>query len=253
MPRSILILLAVIVIHIGVSAQVEKEVQIKIHDTIYFDECQGDVYEHIDLYKKTRFEQDTVDFDSVDGEAFYEDQGKKYFYQGKERYDHLRQWDIRKLEYTYTYVDFQAAAKGSYLESDRAEYLVEKTRAIYPDTLVWIRDFTYSYNEPMTRQYYNHPKYDDYPVVGINWHQANAFCNYRTQWLNRYWSSQEMPITEYWICILGEDLTPEIVKDVYWPTSNRIEEIIWLTEDYIQLGQILISLTTTVYITWRVM
>ena len=67
-----LILLAVIVIHIAVSAQVEKEVQIKIHDTIYFDACQGDVYEHIDLYKKTRFEQDTLDFDSVDGEAFYD-------------------------------------------------------------------------------------------------------------------------------------------------------------------------------------
>ena len=72
MLRSILILLAVIAIHISVSAQVEKEVQIKIHDTIYFDACQGDVFEHIDLYKKTRFEQDTVDFDSVDGEAFYD-------------------------------------------------------------------------------------------------------------------------------------------------------------------------------------
>ena len=50
----------------------------------------------------------------------------------------------------------------------------------------------------MTRQYYNHPKYDDYPVVGINWHQANAFCNWRTRWLNRYWEAQDMPITEYW-------------------------------------------------------
>ncbi len=144
-------------------------------------------------------EYDRLDYETeLDQQAFYEDQGNKYFYQGKERYDHRRQWDIRKLEYTYTYVDFQAAARGSYLNSDRAEYLVKKTRAIYPDTLVWVRDFTYSYNEPMTRQYYNHPKYDDYPVVGINWHQANAFCNYRTRWLNRYWEAQEMPITEYW-------------------------------------------------------
>jgi len=72
MLRSILILTAFLMIHTSVSAQVEKEVQIKIHDTLYFDACQGDVFEHIDLYKKTRFEQDTVDFVSINGQDFYD-------------------------------------------------------------------------------------------------------------------------------------------------------------------------------------
>ena len=136
--------------------------------------------------------------DDVDQEEFYNEHGAKYFYQNRERFEHRKEFDIRKLDYTYTYVDFRAAAYGSYLKGNRADYLKTKTYNIYPDTLVWIRDFTYSYNEPMTRQYYNHPKYDDYPVVGINWHQANAFCNWRTRWLNRYWEAQDMPITEYW-------------------------------------------------------
>jgi gliding motility-associated lipoprotein GldK len=48
----------------------------------------------------------------------------------------------------------------------------------------------------MTRQYFWHPKYDDYPVVGVNWKQAKAFCKWRTEWLNRYWEAIGQPITE---------------------------------------------------------
>ena len=52
---------------------------------------------------------------------------------------------------------------------------------IYPDTLCWIRDFSYSYNEPLVNTYYAHPAYGNYPVVGVNWKQANAYCN----WLSK--------------------------------------------------------------------
>ena len=140
-----------------------------------------------------------LDYDEdVDRQAFYDEYGDKYYYRGSERYEHIKQWDIRKLEYKYTYVDLKKAASQSYLESNRADFLVKKVEPIYPDTLVWVRGFTYSYNEPYTRQYFNHPKYDDYPVVGINWHQANAFCSWRTKWLNRYWEAIDHPITENW-------------------------------------------------------
>ena len=46
---------------------------------------------------------------------------------------------------------------------------------------MWIRDFSYSYNEPMTRHYFEHAAFDDYPVVGVTWPQAKAFCNWRTK------------------------------------------------------------------------
>ena len=53
---------------------------------------------------------------------------------------------------------------------------------IYPDTLCWVHDFTYSFNEPQHDKYFWHPAYDDYPVVGVNWKQARAFCNWRSKY-----------------------------------------------------------------------
>ncbi|MEY4051310.1 MAG: gliding motility-associated lipoprotein [Chitinophagia bacterium] len=95
--------------------------------------------------------------------------------------------DPTKLIYRYSYVDLRAAAKSSKgLEQPLSNFLVSKTEAIYPDSLVWMRDFSYSYNEPYTRLYFSHPSYNDYPVVGITWKQAVAFCHWRTNNSNFY-------------------------------------------------------------------
>lgn len=51
-----------------------------------------------------------------------------------------------------------------------------------PDTLVW-RD-KLAYNEPFVEYYLRHPAYRDYPVVGVNWLQANDFCAWRTDRVN---------------------------------------------------------------------
>ena len=61
---------------------------------------------------------------------------------------------------------------------------------IYPDETVWINDFTNAYNEPYLRMYFNHPGYDDYPVVGVSWEQAKAFCAWRT---NKLKNSMNIP------------------------------------------------------------
>lgn len=57
--------------------------------------------------------------------------------------------------------------------------------SIYPDTLVWIRDFTYAYNEPLAKKYFSYPSYNNYPVVGINLKQAMAFCLWKTDQINK--------------------------------------------------------------------
>jgi formylglycine-generating enzyme len=69
---------------------------------------------------------------------------------------------------------------------DRSVFVVKDIINVYPDTLAWVHDFTYSFNEPLTNMYFWHPSYDDYPVVGITWKQARAFSVWRSQLLNNF-------------------------------------------------------------------
>lgn len=69
---------------------------------------------------------------------------------------------------------------------DRGRFIIQERINVYPDTLCWVRDFTYSFNDPMTNMYFWHPAYDNYPVIGITWVQARAFCVWRTQKLNNW-------------------------------------------------------------------
>ena len=64
------------------------------------------------------------------------------------------------------------------------DLITKKIISVYPDTLAWVRDFQYSFNEPMLHMYFSHPGYLEYPVVGVTWEQAHAFCNWRTNYFN---------------------------------------------------------------------
>ncbi len=94
--------------------------------------------------------------------------------------------DPSKLEYNVQGFDLKEAAKRENANRPRKDFAYRYSEKIYPDTLVWMRDFSYSYNEPMTKRYYAHPSFGNYPVVGITWKKAVAFCHWRTHRLNSY-------------------------------------------------------------------
>ena len=65
--------------------------------------------------------------------------------------------------------------------TDRSRFIIKERIHVYPDTMCWVRDFTYAFHEPMTQNYFWHTAYDNYPVVGVTWSQAKAFSVWRTQ------------------------------------------------------------------------
>ena len=133
----------------------------------------------------------------------------EFYYSGAESFYDRKELDTRKLNYTYYWVNLDAAGKkdvgdddnrdwelGEANEmgqlhsvkrhSDRAQFIVRETINVYPDTLVWIQDYSYAYNEHLGEAYFWHPGYDDYPVVGVTWGQAKAFNAWRTQIMNEW-------------------------------------------------------------------
>ncbi|WP_338408074.1 gliding motility lipoprotein GldK [uncultured Flavobacterium sp.] len=126
-------------------------------------------------------------------------------------YNGLRTIDVDKLKFRYSWMDIQAAAKAKV--GKRKDFIRTEQVKIYPDTTVWIKDFSYSYNEPMHNDYFWHQAYGDYPVVGVNWDQAKAFCAWRTLYKNSYIKSKKK----------GRDLTNNfrLPTEAEWEYSAR--------------------------------
>jgi gliding motility-associated lipoprotein GldK len=151
-----------------------------MYDNYYSVGTDDDQYEGKKLNRKIKLITDTKKYPD---ENYVEVMDSMYL-PIKESFNGLRTIDVKKLVYNYSWMDIEAAAKAKV--GKRSEFIRKEKVMVYPDTTVWIKDFAYSYNEPMHNDYLWHSAYGAYPVVGVTWKQAKAFCSWRTLVKNTY-------------------------------------------------------------------
>ncbi|MBU6324790.1 MAG: SUMF1/EgtB/PvdO family nonheme iron enzyme, partial [Bacteroidetes bacterium] len=84
----------------------------------------------------------------------YREELEDMYYRESERFRGKKQIDTRKLYYVYQWYDMVMAAnldRDKYAPMDRSKFIKKEKTLIYPDTLAFVRDFTYSFNEPQAR------------------------------------------------------------------------------------------------------
>jgi gliding motility-associated lipoprotein GldJ len=113
------------------------------------------------------------------------------FAMGVNQEDVIGDWNnrLRRVTVSSFYLDQKEVSNKSYKEylhwlekvyiPTNQDSIVNEAR---PDTLVWRSEL--AYNEPMVEAYFRHPSFNDYPVVGISWNQANEYCKWRTDRAN---------------------------------------------------------------------
>jgi formylglycine-generating enzyme len=111
---------------------------------------------------------------------------------GRQEFDNLG-----KLVYKYDFIDYDEMARAP-ASTPRSNFIKTIPQLIYPDTTVWVKQFSQAYNEPIAQQYNWYKAFDEYPVVGVNWKQAQAFNHWRTvTWRNYRYSKKKYTESEF--------------------------------------------------------
>ncbi|MDM1497240.1 gliding motility lipoprotein GldK [Myroides odoratimimus] len=163
-----------------------------MYENYYSLQVSDDIYSGRRLNKKVPLVKDTKKYP----DANYVEVMDSLYIPASETYNGMTTFDNSKLKFKYSYVDVDAATRDRSTENrgKRNRHLKTETLLIYPDTTRWIKEFQYSYNEPMHNDYFWHEAFGDYPVVGVNWHQAKAFAAWRSMYKNIYLKDNKMTL-----------------------------------------------------------
>ena len=162
------------------------EFAFKVSDTTDlspYDKYMYENYYQFDTIKPLNWQPEILWNKQEFPDADYVEVMDSLFISKEDAIDGVRTFKTSLLNYRYSWFDGdQAARKGG----KRKDFVQTELLNVYPDTTVWVKDFNYSYNDPMHQDYFYHQSYGEYPVVGVTWGQANAFCNWRTKKKNDY-------------------------------------------------------------------
>ena len=162
------------------------EFAFKVSDTTDlspYDKYMYENYYQFDTIKPLNWQPEIIWNKQEFPDADYVEVMDSLFISKEDAVDGVRTFKTSLLNYRYSWFDRgQAARKGG----NRKDFVQTELLNVYPDTTVWVKDFNYSYNDPMHQDYFYHQSYGEYPVVGVTWGQANAFCNWRTKKKNDY-------------------------------------------------------------------
>jgi len=112
------------------------------------------------------------------------------FTMGQTQEDVMAEWNAipRRVTVSSFYMDETEVTNNDYreyiywLNRVLGESYPEVIKKSLPDTLVWAEEL--AFNDPLINTYFRFPSYNNYPVVGVSWTQANAYAKWRTDRVN---------------------------------------------------------------------
>ncbi len=115
----------------------------------------------------------------------------------KEKID-FREFNLVTLVENQIYIDQTEISNGNY--KAYLEWLIKSKDSntyflMYPDTQVWKHQLG-TFNEPFVLHYFQHPAYSNFPVVGVTFQQANAYCYWRADRIMETMKFKKMGISK---------------------------------------------------------
>ena len=95
----------------------------------------------------------------------------------------IDKYEVSNKKYRdYTHWLEQLAKDSSIKDTKAKELYKQMAIKSLPDTAVWKEAL--GFNDPMVEGYFRAKAYNNYPVVGVTWNQANDYCKWRTDRAN---------------------------------------------------------------------